>query len=229
MTAMRAVLLAAAALAILAAPVRAQAPTDPVTALTSGAWEISNAERDKNCTAVFRADPTQGGRKVEFDRACAGTFPVTREITAWTRGTNDAVQFLDRAGKILLEFTEVEGGLYEGERPGEGLYFMQNVAAGPAWRTPEDMAGDWALVRGTGRPICVLTLVNTPAPADTFSLRVKPGCDAAITRFAPATWKMDRGELVLNGRGQPWRFEEGDAVTWRRIPASADGFVLVRQ
>jgi hypothetical protein len=84
-------------------------------------------------------------------------------------------------------------------------------------------------VRGAGRPICVLTLSNTPAPADTFAIRVKPGCDAAVTRFAPATWKMDRGELVLAGRGQPWRFEEGDTVTWRRIPATAEGFVLVRQ
>lgn len=211
------------------APAAAQAPPDPVAALTGGAWEISNAERDKSCTAVFRADATPGGRKVEFDRACAGVFPVTRDVTAWTRGPNDGVQLVDRAGKILLEFTEVEGGLYEGERPGEGLYFMQNVAAGPAWRTPEQMTGDWAVVRSAGRPICALTLSNTPAPADSFAVRVKPGCDAAVTRFAPATWKMDRGELVLIGRGQPWRFEEGDAVTWRRIPAAADGFVLVRQ
>lgn len=217
----------------LAAPARAQAPIqvppDQNAALTSGAWEISNAERDKSCTAVFRAEAAAGGRRVEFDRACDGVFPVTRDVTAWTRGPNDAVQLVDRAGKILLEFTEVEGGLYEGERPGEGLYFMQNVAAGPAWRTAEQMTGDWAVVRGAGRPICALTLLATPAPGDSFAVRVKPGCDAAVTRFAPATWRMDRGELVLSGRGQAWRFEEGDDVTWRRIPASADGFVLVRQ
>jgi hypothetical protein len=213
----------------LAAPAAAQAPADPLTTMTSGAWEISNAERDKSCTAVFRADAIAGGRKVEFDRACAGVFPVTRDVTAWTRGPNDAVQLVDRAGKILLEFTEVEGGLYEGERPGEGLYFMQNVAAGPAWRTPEQMTGDWVLVRTAGRPICALTLSDTPAPGDSFAVRVKPGCDAAITRFAPASWRMDRGELVLTGRGQPWRFEESDPVTWRRIPATADGFMLVRQ
>jgi hypothetical protein len=216
-------------LAFVAAPAQAQAPADPNAALTGGPWEISNAERDKTCTTVFRGDPTPGGRKIEFHASCAGVFPVTRDVTAWTRGPNDAVQFLDRGGKILLEFTEVEGGLYEGERPGEGLYFMQSVAAGAAWRTPEQMTGDWVVMRGAGRPLCVLTLSNTPAPADTFAIRVKPGCDAAVTRFAPATWKMDRGELVLAGSGQPWRFEEGDSVTWRRIPTTADGFVLVRQ
>lgn len=222
-------LLVAAALVLGAAPALAQAPGDPNATLTDGAWEISNAERDKSCTAVFRNDTTPGGRKVEFGPACAGAFPVTRDVTAWTRGPNDAVQLVDRGGRILLEFTEVEGGLYEGERPGEGLYFMQSVAAGATWRTAEQMTGDWAVVRGAGRPVCVLTLSNNPAPAETFAVRVKPGCDATVTRFAPVTWKMDRGELVLNGRGQPWRFEEGDAVTWRRIPAAADGFVLVRQ
>jgi hypothetical protein len=213
---------------VLAAPASAQAP-DADAALTAGPWEISNAERDKSCTATFRSDAAPGGRKVEFQSTCPGVFPVTRDVAAWTRGPNDAVQLVDRGGRILLEFTEVEGGLYEGERPGEGLYFMQSVAAGTTWRTADQMMGDWAVVRGTGRPVCVLTLSSAPAPADSFAIRVKPGCDAAVTRFAPATWKMDRGELVLAGRGQPWRFEEGDSVTWRRIPATADGFVLVRQ
>jgi hypothetical protein len=219
-----ALLLAAGAL-----PALAQAPSELVATMTAGAWEISNAERDKSCTAVFRAETTARGNRVEFDRTCAAVFPVTTEVVAWGRGPNDAVQFLDRGGRILLEFTEVEAGLYEGERPGEGLYFMQNVAAGPAWRTPEQVAGDWAVVRGAGRPICALTLANTAAGADSYALRVKPGCDQLVTRFAPTAWRMDRGELVLSGRGQPWRFEESDAVTWRRVPAGSDEIMLVRQ
>jgi hypothetical protein len=220
-------------IAILAAasavPALAQAPPELIATMSAGAWEISNAERDRSCTAVFRADRAAGGHKVEFDRTCATVFPVTADVVAWMRGGNDAVQFLDRAGKILLEFTEVEAGLFEGERPGEGLYFMQNVAAGPAWRTAEQVAGDWTVMRGAGRPICSLTLASTAAGQDAYAVRVKPGCDPLVTRFAPATWRMDRGELVLSGRGQAWRFEESDAVTWARIPSSADGITLVRQ
>jgi hypothetical protein len=30
---------------------------------------------------------------------------------------------------LLLELTEVESGMYEGERPGEGLIFLQNEDA----------------------------------------------------------------------------------------------------
>lgn len=226
---MRALALAVGAAIGFAAPAPAQPAPDTVGAITEGAWEISNAERDKSCTAVFRAEAAPGGHKVEFDRACESVFPVTKDVTAWTRGPNDAVELVDRGGRILLEFTEVEAGLYEGERPGEGLYFMQNVAAGPAWRTPEQMTGEWAVTRGAGRPICTLTLAATPAGANGYAVRVKPGCDPLVTRFAPATWRMDRGELVLSGRGQAWRFEEGDAVTWRRVPSTTDGITLLRQ
>jgi Protease inhibitor Inh len=226
--------LASAFLAILcAAPVLAQSapPASEAARALVGAWEISNADRDRTCAAVFRADPAPGGLKIEFDRECATVFPVTREVTAWTLAANEAVRLVDARGRTLLEFTEVESGMYEGERPGEGLYFLQNVAAaGPAWRTADQMFGDWNLVRGTGRPICTLTLTNTAAGQDSYAMRIKPGCDAVLTRFGPTTWRMDRGELVLaSPRGQTWRFEEGDEVTWRRVPESADGLALVRQ
>jgi hypothetical protein len=157
-------------------------------------------------------------------------FPMTRDVVAWTVAANEAVRLLDSRGRTLLEFTEVESGMYEGERPGEGLYFLQNLAAGPVWRTAEQMFGDWAMVRGTGRPICTLTLSNTASGQESYALRLKPGCDVVVTRFGPVTWRMDRGELVMSSaRGQTWRFEEGDAVTWKRVPETADGLALVRQ
>jgi len=92
------------------------------------------------------------------------------------------------------------------------------------------MVGDWAIARGTGKPICVLTLANNPAGADNLALKVKPGCDALVTRFGPTSWHIDKGELVLlSARGQVWRFEEDDANTWLRVPESADPVLLVRQ
>src|SRR5262249_25358925 len=66
---------------------------------------------------------------------------------------------------------------------------------------------------------------------DDLALQVTPPCDAAITRFGPATWQMDREELLLkSARGQTWRFEEGDEPnTWRRLPETADPLLLKRQ
>jgi hypothetical protein len=90
------------------------------------------------------------------------------------------------------------------------------------------MLGDWTVVRGNGKPICTLTLANTPAGSD-FALKLKPGCDAFVARFAPTAWQMDRAELVLrNARNQTWRFAEGDASTWQRVPEIADPVMLVR-
>ena len=90
------------------------------------------------------------------------------------------------------------------------------------------MFGDWALARA-GKPICTMTLVNTPAGDEYYALKLKPGCDAQVNRFAPNAWQMDRGELVLkNARSQTWRFAEGDGATWTRVPEGPQPLTLVR-
>ena len=195
-----------------------------------GQWEFSNADRDRSCALTLRGTAAPGGLALDWERKCAELFPFTREVTAWTVGAREAIQLLDRSGKTMLELTEVEGGLYEGERPGEGLLFLQSVASGSAERTPEQMAGDWAFVRGTGKPICAVTLANTAAGPEHLALRLKPGCDALVSRFGPVSWRMDRGQLVLMPKaGEPWRFEESDSMTWRRIPEGRQPLQLVRQ
>jgi hypothetical protein len=114
---------------------------------------------------------------------------------------------------------------------------LQSAAAAPV-RSAEELVGDWAIARGTGKPICVLTLANNPAAsdknnpagADNLSLKVKPGCDPFVARFGPTFWRIDRGDLILlSARGQTWRFEEDDANTWLRVPETADPVLLVRQ
>jgi len=195
-----------------------------------GTWEFSNADRDRLCTVTFRADPAVAGMKVEFDRACAGVFPFIREIAGWTMAENDFLRLLDARGQSVLDFSEVESGVYEAPRPGEGILFIQNAgAAGPAPRTAEQMIGEWTIQRGGGRTICALTLSSTPAGPD-LALRVRQPCDALVTRFAPTAWQMDRGELVLkSARGQTWRFEEAETATWRRVPETADPVLMVRK
>ncbi|MBI5912381.1 MAG: AprI/Inh family metalloprotease inhibitor, partial [Betaproteobacteria bacterium] len=143
---------------------------------------------------------------------------------------NDLLRLLNAEGKALVEFSEVESGIYEAPTPGVGVLFLQNAAAaGPAPKPPEQVAGNWAIRRGPDRLLCSLTLANTPL-RDDLALTVKPGCDAAIVRVGFTQWRMDRGELVLvSPRGISWRFEEIDATTWRRLPESADQITLIRQ
>ena len=120
--------------------------------------------------------------------------------------------------------------MYEGERKGEGLYFMQTQAALKAEiRTAEQMFGDWRILRELDKPLCTITLSNASGGGETYKVVVKPGCDAAIAGLGLATWRLDSNELVLVGRGGTWRFSESDSKTWERIPPSADPMVLMRQ
>ena len=214
-------------------PAAAQTPTDAAKAMV-GAWELSNADRDKTCTVNFKlgtAGPTYG---IDLEKKCGETFPSIRGIVGWTFGRNDSLLLVDAGGKPVLELLEVEAGMYEGLRPNEGRYLLQNaaVAAASRDRPADDMFGEWSFVRGSvpGKPICALTLANTAADAENFAINVKPGCDAQIARFGPTSWRMDRGQLVLqSGKGELWRFEENDPNTWDRIPRGRLPLTLVRQ
>ncbi len=217
-------------------PAHAQAPgpSDAVKAMV-GTWELSNADRDRTCTITFRLGNAPAAYPLDLDKGCADAFPAIRGVAAWTIGRNDVLLLVDAKGSSLLELLEVEAGMYEGLRPNEGRYFLQNaaVAAAQKDKTADQMFGNWGFVRGTGsgKPICSVTLENTAKDADTFALTVKPGCDQLITRFGPAGWKMDRGQLtVVSGKGEMWRFEEGDPVTiWNRVPVARQPLSLVKQ
>jgi hypothetical protein len=211
------------------AAAQAPGPSDAAKAL-AGAWEFTNADRDKVCTITLRTEPAASVMRAEFDRACAGKFPFVDQVVGWTLVENDFLRLVDASGASLLEFAEVESGIYEAPLPGEGILFIQKTtAAGPQPRTAEEMSGEWAVVRGAGKPICTLTL-SSAAAGDDLAVRVQPPCDAFVTRFAPATWRMDRGELLLKpSKGLPWRFEENDPTTWQRVPATADPVLLVRK
>lgn len=209
---------------------QAPAVPEPVRAL-AGAWEMSNADRDRTCTVVLRGARSGPGFGLQWDAKCAEVFPFSTSATAWQIGARDALQFLSAGGSVLMELTEVEGGLYEGERRGQGLVFLQSMAsrAGEE-RSPAQLAGDWGFVAATGKLLCRVALATTQTETGTLALSVQPGCDAAITRFAPAAWQIDRGQLVLfSRRGEAWRFEEVDALSWRRIPAGRQPLTLVKQ
>jgi hypothetical protein len=226
----------ASALALLAlgpahVAIAQQSTTAEAPKALLGVWELSNAERDRRCTVTLDAARAAAGFALRWGNACAQAFPFTRDVAAWRIGGRDAVLFVDADQKPLLEVSEVEAGMYEGERTGEGLLFLQSTAGGAAEpRKPAQMAGDWSFRRTSGAKLCTITLSETAASPEALAVQIKPGCDAEITRFGPTAWRLDRDQLViLRARGEPWRFEESEPRTWRRIPEGRQPLLLVHE
>jgi hypothetical protein len=192
-----------------------------------GGWELSNADHDRTCTITFKTDAGQGGSKLELDPSCATVFPLTKPVVAWKFTPRDALQLIDARGRAVIEFSEVETGMYEAERP-EGVYFLQSLdSLGPPPPTVAELVGDWTISRGE-KLLCQVTLSNTPFDQDSFVLTLKPGCDAAVIRFGLSSWHMDRGELLLVSPRGVWRFEEIELTSWHRVPETAEPTMLVR-
>jgi hypothetical protein len=214
----------------VAAPVHAQ-DANTLKKDMIGQWELSTTERSKTCVVTLKDGPAQN-LKLELEPGCAAALPFTKDITAWSiKGLGDIVRLQDAAGQPVIDFTEVESGIFEGLRSGEGVYILQNLAAARSLaKSMDQMIGDWSMVRGSGQTICGLTLTNTEATADNFQVFLKPKCDSAVAAFAPTQWRLERGQMLLmNARGETWQFEADDNAQWRRVPDTADPLILVRQ
>jgi Protease inhibitor Inh len=196
-----------------------------------GQWELSTTERSKTCVVTLKGDTSPQGLRLELEPGCAAALPFTREITAWNVRGLDIVRLQDAAGQPVIDFTEVESGIFEGLRQGEGIYILQNLAAARSLaKSMDQMIGDWAMVRGKGVAICGLTLTNTEADKDNFQVFLKPKCDPTIAAFAPTQWRLDHGQMVLmSAKGDSWQFEADDNAQWRRVPDSADPLIMLRQ
>jgi hypothetical protein len=223
-------------LAVLMAPIASGSPARAQDAATLkkdmiGQWELSTTERSKTCVVTLKGDSTPQGLKLELEPNCAAALPFTKAITAWNIRGLDIVRLQDAAGESVIDFTEVETGILEGLRTGEGIYILQNLAAARSLaKSMDQMIGDWAMVRDNGQPICGLTLTNTEAGQDNFQVFLKPKCDPAVAAFAPTQWRLDHGQMLLmSASGETWQFEADDNAQWRRVPDSADPLIMLRQ
>ncbi|WP_420134726.1 AprI/Inh family metalloprotease inhibitor [Rhodopseudomonas sp.] len=197
-----------------------------------GQWELSTTERSKTCVVTLKADAAPNGMKLELEPACATALPFTKDIVAWTVKGLDIVRLENAAGDAVIDFTEVESGIFEGLRTNEGVYILQNLAAARSLaKSMDQMIGDWSMVRGNGRPICGLTLTNNEASTpDNFEAYLKPRCEQPVASFAPTMWRLERGALLLIApSGETWRFEADDNAQWRKSPDSADPLIMLRQ
>jgi hypothetical protein len=197
-----------------------------------GQWELSTAERSKTCVITLQSQNAPQGLRLALEPGCGDALPFTKSIVAWNISGLDLVRLLDAKGQPVIDFSEVESGILEGLRQGEGVYILQNLAAARAsQRSMDQMIGDWSVVRGANRVLCAMTLTNNEATLkDNFQLFLKPRCDAQVANFKPVAWRLERGELLLTAAsGEVWRFEADDNAQWRRVPDSADPMLLVRQ
>jgi hypothetical protein len=196
-----------------------------------GQWELSTTERSKTCVVTLKSDATPQGLKLELEPGCAAALPFTKEITAWNVKGLDIVRLQDAAGQSVIDFTEVESGIFEGTRANEGIFILQNLAAARSLaKSMDQMIGDWSMVRGNGQAICGLTLTNTEAGQDNFQVFLKPKCEASIAAFAPTQWRLEHGQILLMAAsGETWQFEADDNAQWRRVPDSADPLILLRE
>ena len=228
----RSSVVAAAALSALLALASPARPQDASTLKKDmiGQWELATTERSKTCVVTLKSDTTPQGLKLELEPSCAAALPFTKEITAWNIRGLDIVRLQDAAGQPVIDFTEVESGIFEGLRTNEGVYILQNLAAARSLaKSMDQMIGDWSMVRGNGQAICGLTLTNTEAGQDNFQVFLKPKCDPAISAFAPTQWRLDHGQmLLLSAKGEIWQFEADDNAQWRRVPDSADPLIMAR-
>jgi hypothetical protein len=196
-----------------------------------GQWELSTTERSKTCVVTLKSDATPQGLKLELEPGCAAALPFTREIAGWSIKGLDIVRLQDAAGQPVIDFTEVESGILEGLRQGEGIYILQNLAAARSRaKSMDQMIGDWSMVHGNGQVVCGLTLTNTEANPDNFQVFLKPKCDPAIAAFAPTQWRLEHGQMLLMSKsGDTWQFEADDNAQWRKVPDSADPLIMLRQ
>jgi hypothetical protein len=196
-----------------------------------GQWELSTTERSKTCVVTLKSDAGPQGMKLELEPGCAAALPFTRDITAWSVKGLDIVRLQDATGESVIDFTEVESGILEGLRQGEGIYILQNLAAARSLaKSMDQMIGDWAMVRGNGQIVCGLTLTNTEAGQDNFQVFLKPKCDTAVAAFGPTQWRLDHGQMLLMSRsGEAWHFEADDNAQWRLVPDTADPLIMLRQ
>ncbi len=196
-----------------------------------GQWELSTTDRSKTCVVTLKPDQTPQGSKLELEPDCAKVLPFVKDIVAWSIKGLDIVRLQTPAGESVIDLTEVESGIFEGIRSGEGVYILQNLAAARSLsKTMDAMIGDWSIVRGNGRAICGLTLTNNEAGPENFQLFLKPRCDALVVNFKPTQWRLERGELLMfSASGEAWHFEADDNAQWRRMPDMADPLILLRQ
>lgn len=214
------------------APAAAGRPDPAEVRALAANYELASANGDRKCLITLETRPVSPGLALSYNRAqCSQQIGFLSEVTAWLPGVAGAILFVRSNGRTVAEFTEGVGGIYEAIREGDAVYFLANLQfVDPSERIQiSDLYGDWNLSRLTGAAICRVTLAEEAAGEGLLAIRVQPGCDAAVMRFGPVAWRLDRGDLVLlSQNGERLRFERQEGGSWAKVPATPRPLLMTR-
>jgi hypothetical protein len=217
----------------------AQAPSPPpkvdpadLRALAAN-YELTNAAGDRKCPMTLDQKPAGVGFTLIYDKpVCTGLFAFLGQVTAWLPGVAGAIRFVRADGRTVAEFTEGVGGQYEAIREGDAVYFLANLqfVDPKEFAQPADIVGVWNLSRPGGQPICQVEFSDQPSGDEGYQLKLKPGCDETLVRFGPVSWRIDRGDVVLQSRsGEKLRFGRQEGGGWAKVPERPGPLVMTKQ
>lgn len=231
---MRKFILAAFASVAVIASAQAQTPPKPDPAAVKALavnYELSSADGTRKCQIGLDAKPVGNAFTLNINRqTCGPLFGFLGEVGGWQPGVAGAILLVGTNGRQVAEFTEGIGGIYEALREGDGVYFLANLQfVDPANRVQAtDVFGDWNFARPGGGPICRATLTADTAGEELFAVKLQPKCDAAIEKFNPVAWKLQRGDLILlSAQGESLRFERQENI-WNKVPDKPRPLILSR-
>lgn len=183
-------------------------------------YRLTSADGTRRCVLTLGTGPAGPGLSLTFDRAACAEIAFAAAVAAWAPDAAGSIRLLDSKGQLVAEFTEAAEGSFEALREGDGVYFLEPPAASPAPVEEAAVVGDWLLLREAGTPVCRWTLTDAPAPDGGKRVEVAAGCDPFLTQFAPTSWVMSGGNILVKGAadGTTIRFALQDDGIWARIP-----------
>lgn len=223
------------------APARTEAARpDPALAATAqklaGAYRLMSADGTRICLLTLKTAPAGGLFALEINAAACTTIPFAADATGWTPDPSGAIRLRAADGRLVAEFTEATGGTYEALREGDGVYFLASPTAVQVIEvSPEEMLGDWALVRAAGTPpLCRWTLTDravpaTPARPAGFAVTGDKACPG-IGDFSPGAWRIEGGNVVITAASgtQLLRFARQEDGSWAKTPERGRPLLLTR-
>ncbi len=199
----------------------------------AGAFSLSSADGTRTCPLTLKADPVGANFAATIDGGACSTIAFALQVSGWTPDDSGSIRLLSADGRLVSEFTESTGGVYEALREGDGVYFLASPAATvSADVSLEEMLGDWDLVRAAGSAaLCRWTLTGDARPGGGYALRVTPGCNAALAEFSPSAWRIEGGNVVVTSASgaTPLRFARQEDGGWAKTPERGRPLLLLRQ
>ncbi|MEW6255822.1 MAG: AprI/Inh family metalloprotease inhibitor [Pseudomonadota bacterium] len=198
----------------------------------AGSFLLASADGARSCSVALHAEADRaGGFALALPLDSCAAIPFAALVRGWTPDPSGAIRLLGPEGRTIAEFTEATGGSYEALREGDGVYFLappgglQGIEA-----PPEELLGEWSLSRARGGPVqCRWILTDTPVGSGR-KVEVAPGCTSPLSEFAPTTWRIEGGNVVVaSGSGQTTlRFARQEDGTWAKTPERGRPLFLAR-